>query len=105
MSKRAVLAAALLAFAPPLAAKSPPPIQLDSEHTHPSGAFTFRTPQAWSVETDAQDPMTVQAWGDGVIVRFVYRQGDVGYDTLHVDCMMKRLASPFDISPEIRYEY
>ena len=45
------------------------------------------------------------AAGDGVLVRFVYRSGDLGYDTFHVDCMTKRLASPFDTSPQIRYEY
>jgi len=94
-----------VAVASPLAAKTKPPPKLDHEHEHPSGAFTFRTPDSWKVEALPGDPFGVQASGDGVIVRFVYRKGDVGYDTLHVDCMMQRLASPFDINPDIRYEY
>jgi len=108
MSKGAVLAAALLAHAlvaPPLSAKDPPPPKLDREHEHPSGALSFRTPESWKVEIEAADPLSVMAAGDGVIVRFVYRQGDMGYDTFHVDCMTKRLASPFETSPQVRYEY
>jgi hypothetical protein len=98
---------ALLAPAPGLLAKDhpAPPKPLDHEHQHPSGAFTFRTPEGWKVEPLASDPMTVQASGDGVIVRFLYRKGDVGYDTLHVDCMMLRLTGPFEMQPQVRYEY
>lgn len=107
MSRCGLLAALVLGpiAALPLCAKDLPPPTLDSEHQHPSGALTFRTPASWKVETIPGDPKAVQAMGDGLIVRFVYRKGDVGYDTLHVDCMMQRLAGPFDVSPEIKYEY
>jgi hypothetical protein len=108
MSRSRLLAVLVFAHASalPLFAKNPPPPpSLDREHQHPSGAFTFRTPESWKVEPIAGDPGAVQASGDGVAVRFVYRKGDVGYDTLHVDCMMQRLAGPFDVNPHVRYEY
>lgn len=108
MKAKGIGAAALilqLAVGPLLLAKEPPPPSLDQEHQHPSGALTFRTPASWRVETMPGDPMAVQAWGDGVIVRFVYRKGDVGYDTFHSECMLNRLAGPFDMDPRVRYEY
>jgi hypothetical protein len=103
--RRALLLLAGLAWACPLLAKQKPAPPLSVEHEHPSGAFSFRTPEGWRVEALAADPNAVQTSGDGVIVRFVYRAGDVGYDTLHVDCMLQRLSGPFDVSPEIHYEY
>jgi len=83
---------------------SNPPL-LESEHTSPSGAFTFRTPPGWLVETRADQPETVNASGSGVRVRFVHRPGEHGYDSLHGACMLERLAPPIETSPVIKYEY
>jgi hypothetical protein len=94
-----------LAFGPWLHAKDAHPPVLDQEHEHPSGALTFRTPASWKVETMPGDPLAVQAWGDGVIVRFVYRKGDNGFDIFHSECMLNRLAGPFDMDPQVKYEY
>lgn len=105
MLRRGLLALAGLTLCFPVLAKQKPAPPLVSLHQHPSGAFTFRTPEDWKVEPLASDAQALQAMGDGVIVRFIYRSGDVGYDTLHVDCMMQRLAGPFEVSPEIKYEY
>ena len=77
---------------------------LETEHKSPSGAFTFRTPAGWTVETSA-GPETVNAAGSGVRVRFVHRPGEHGYDSLHGACMLERLAPPIDTSPMITYEY
>jgi hypothetical protein len=106
MIRRCLALLVVLLAAPfPASAKDPPPPPVDTEHVHPSGALTFRTPASWTVEDVPSVPGAVQTKGDGLIVRFVYRKGDVGYDTLHVDCMAERLTGPFDVSPEIKYEY
>lgn len=90
---------------PSPAAGQPPGIPaLETEHTSPSGAFTFRTPAGWVVEASA-GPETVNASGSGVRVRFVHRPGEHGYDSLHGACMLERLAPPIETSPVIKYEY
>jgi hypothetical protein len=44
--------------------------------------------------------------GDGDLkVRFLYRNGEGGLDTTHVDCMLERLAGPMVAEPQVRYEY
>jgi hypothetical protein len=91
------------AFAKPR--KLPDPPTLAREHTHPSGALTFRTPEAWTVVTPEVAPETVIASGDGVMVRFVARQGESGYDSLHGACMLERLAAPMETAPGVKYEY
>ena len=103
-----VLAALVAAGAPvPAAAGRKPPTSfiLDTEHASPSGAFRFRTPAGWTVESRATEPETVEAAGDGVRVRFIHRSGEHGYDSLHGSCMLERLAPASDISPVVRYEY
>jgi hypothetical protein len=47
----------------------------------------------------------VETGGGGVLVRFIYRDGENGYDSLHVDCMLERLAPEMEQEPRIRYEY
>jgi hypothetical protein len=84
--------------------KEPPP-PLSREHTHASGAFSFRTPESWQVESSPTDQGALQAAGDGVLLRFLYRAGEQGYDSLHVTCMMERLAAPMDSDPRVRYQY
>jgi len=101
----AAFAAAGAAVPSPAAGRVPDPPSLETEHTSPSGAFTFRTPAAWVVESNAEQPETVNAAGSGVRVRFVHRRGEHGYDSLHGACMLERLAPPIETSPVIKYEY
>ena len=85
-------------------AAEPAPL-LNVEHQHPSGAFLFRTPEGWKVQSSPANPNTVEAWGGDLGLRFVYRADEAGYDSLHVDCMLERLAGPMDTEPQIKYEY
>jgi hypothetical protein len=102
----AVLAALAAAGAVvPLSAAPPEPPALETEHTSPSKAFTFWTPAGWVVESRPEQPEVVNAAGSGVRVRFVYRPGEHGYDSLHGSCMLERLAPPSETSPVIKYEY
>lgn len=102
--KRIVVVLALAAFA--AQAKEPPPVPaLTAEHPDPTGAFTFRTPAQWKLEPVVGEPSAVQAAGDGVMVRFLYQPGDAGYDSLHVTCMLQRLAEAMEMVPQVRYEY
>src|SRR5688572_22412560 len=94
--RRLALPVVLTAFAAagaavpcPAADRPPePPPALETEHKSPSGAFTFRTPAGWTVETTS-GPETVNASGAGVRVRFVHRPGEYGYDSLHGACMLE----------------
>ena len=81
------------------------PVALTQENHFPSGAFSFKTPAGWKVEPVAGNAEAIQASGDGVLVRFVYRSGDAGFDSLHVTCMLERLAAEKDAAPQVRYEY
>jgi len=81
----------------------PPPLSV--EHVHPSGAFVFRTPEGWSVQPRPGRPEAVEAWNGELGLRFVYRDGELGYDSLHAECMMERLAGPMETEPHIKYEY
>jgi hypothetical protein len=93
---------AVLAGSKPAAA--PPPV-LSVEHLHPSGAFLFRTPDDWKVQPSQANPQAIEAWGGDLGLRFVYRAGEAGYDSLHADCMLERLAGPMDTEAHIKYEY
>jgi len=81
----------------------PPP--LVSEHTNASKTLTFRTPAGWVVEAGAGQPEVTEARGDGLIVRILRREGELGLDSLHVECMLVRLRGPMDTSPQVDYEY
>jgi hypothetical protein len=81
-----------------------PPV-LSDEHVHPSGAFTFRTPEGWSLATYGPSPPMLEARSGNLIVRFLFRPEEAGYDSLHVDCMLERLAGPMDMEPRVKYEY
>jgi hypothetical protein len=83
-------------------APAPP---LPAEHAHPSGAFTFRTPESWKLEPVPGNAAAVQASSDGIMVRFLYQAGDAGYDSLHVTCMLERLADAMEMVPQVQYEY
>jgi hypothetical protein len=82
------------------------PPDLPAEHTSPSKAFSFKTPADWKVEASGTSPEVVQAQGGNVIVRFLHHATEVGFDGLHVDCMLQRLGqSPLESEPQVQYEY
>jgi hypothetical protein len=93
--------------APALCGKRPKaePVPLTQDHRHPSGAFSFRTPEGWTLEPSRTSPEILDATSGDLIVRFLYREGENGYDSLHSACMMERLAGPMDTSPQVAYEY
>jgi hypothetical protein len=82
-----------------------PPPALTEEHAHPSGTFTFRTPAGWKASPVAGKPDVYEATDGTLVARFVWRERETGYDSLHVDCMLERLAGPMDTSPQVKYEY
>jgi hypothetical protein len=106
---RILLAAALVSGGPlPLDAGKPAKVEpppLTQDHEHPSGAFSFRTPEGWSLQPSRVSPEILDVTAGDVLVRFLYRPGETGYDSLHVTCMLERLAPPMDTAPEVSYEY
>lgn len=78
---------------------------LASEHRSPSRSFRFRTPSSWTVETIKETPEILEARGDGLLVRFLHRPQEAGYDSLHADCMLERLAGAMEMAPQVKYEY
>jgi hypothetical protein len=107
---RGRVAATLLLFILSLAseaaaAKRAPAPPLPVQHRHPSGGFAFRTPEGWKIDSPPENPETMNAVGDGVAVRFVYRDGESGYDSLHGACMLERLAGAMEMDPVVQYEY
>ena len=47
----------------------------------------------------------LQAGEGDLLVRFLFRQGEGGLDTTHVDCMLERLAGAMAAEPQVSYEY
>jgi len=85
--------------------KLPDPPPLSQEHTHPSGAFSFRVPEGWAVGKVGRDADAIQTVGGGLAVRILYRKGGAGFDSLHASCMGERLSgTPLDSEPD-GYEY
>lgn len=80
---------------------APPPLPI--EHRHASGAFTFRTPEGWTVEPGASGEL--EAWGGDLGVRFLFSNGEAGYDSLHATCIMSGLAPGSAAEPQFKYEY
>jgi len=103
--RRAAGVALALAACGPAWARGPAAPALTREHSHASGAFTFKVPEAWTVKPLASPPGALEAGGGGSLVRLLYWPGDAGYDSLHVDCMLVRLAPPMEMSPGVKYEY
>jgi hypothetical protein len=100
-----LLLVALALSADAHAGKKAPPPPLPTLHQHPGGGFAFRTPEAWKVVSTPENPDTVNATGDGVAVRFVYHEGESGYDSFHGACMLERLANAMEMDPVVQYEY
>ena len=81
----------LLLLASPALGKDAPPPVLPREVVHPSGAFSFHTPDGWATGPSPTNPRLFQADGDGVVVRFLFEPSEVGFDGLHAICMMEHL--------------
>ncbi len=81
------------------------PADLPSEHTNASKTLTFRTPANWTVQAGTGQPEITEARGDGLILRIVRHGGELGLDSMHVQCMLVRLAGPMDAFPQVDYEY
>ena len=78
---------------------------LTQEHWNGSKTFSFKTPAGWTVANTPGDLELTEARGDGLIFRMLRRKGELGLDSLHVECMLVRLAGPMETSPHVDYEY
>lgn len=101
---RASLAGLLLW--PPLAAgRGEEPAALAARHRNAAETFSLSTPPGWVFDSRAGRPEVTEARGDGLLVRVVRHDTEIGLDSLHVECMLMRLAPPMDTSPQVDYEY
>jgi hypothetical protein len=91
------------ALAPAGARQAPP--ALAAAHANGSDTVRFRTPPDWQVATRPGQPELTEARGEGLIVRILYRDGELGLDSLHVECMLVRLAGEMEARPQVDYEY
>jgi hypothetical protein len=94
----------LIPAAPEAGQKAPVPV-LTEEHWNASKTVGFKTPAGWSVTHTPGDFEFTEARGDGIILRIWRRQGELGLDSLHSECMMRRLADPMETRPGVDYEY
>jgi len=106
----AVSLACLLSSAPEARAtdRKPAPSpssSLTQEHWNASRTLSLRTPATWEVKSEAGRPETTEARGDGLILRLVRHEGELGLDSFHAECMLVRLAGAMDTSPQVDYEY
>jgi len=86
--------------------KEPPaPVSLPSEHWNESRTVGLRTPAEWTVRRESGPPEVLETRGEGLIVRVLHREGEIGLDSLHAECMLVRLAAPMDTFPQVDYEY
>ena len=85
---QAILVSLLLVPAPLRAGTrgSSVPIALASEHRNAAESFRFYTPSSWIVDKIRESPEVLEARGDGVLMRFLHRGEEAGYDSLHADC-------------------
>jgi hypothetical protein len=79
--------------------------RLVAEHESASGRFSFKTPAGWTVETRLGQPEKVEARGDNLVFRVLRTEGEVGLDSLHVQCMVERLAPIMEAQPQVDYEH
>ena len=79
---------------------------LSREHRVGSSSATFRTPDSWTISVSAgNNPEVVTADGGDVAVRFLRWDSEFGLDSLHVMCLVERMAEPMALDPTLRYEY
>lgn len=67
---------------------------LTDEHWNAAHTLSFKTPAGWKLSSKPGDLELTEARGEGLIVRILRRQGGLGLDLLHVECMLVRLARP-----------
>jgi hypothetical protein len=79
--------------------------RLTEVHRNAASTFTLRTPPGWTFESRPGLPEVTEARGDGQILRIVRRDTEEGLDSLHVTCMLMRLAPPMETEPGVEYEY
>ena len=96
------LAGALVAAGDKKEAKPP---ELPMRHPHPSGRFTFDTPEGWKKVASPYDQNNIEVSNGLVTVRYMYTDREAGYDSLHVTCMLERLAPAMKQEPQVDYEY
>jgi hypothetical protein len=87
------------------AEKTPPAPPLSATHTNPSATVRLHTPVAWRMTSSTGQPEMLEVRGDGLVVRILRREGELGLDSLHVECMLVRLAGAMETSPQVDYEY
>jgi hypothetical protein len=87
------------------AAEKPSVPELTAVHVNASRTVRLHTPAGWKVESRPGQPEVLEARGDGLIVRILRREGELGLDSLHVECMLVRLAGHMDAFPQVDYEY
>jgi hypothetical protein len=79
--------------------------ELPAHHVHASGAFSFRTPIGWSLQSVGERRELLEASGDGLRVRFFFLEREVGLDSLHVQCIDMRLRGPMETNPRTIYQH
>jgi hypothetical protein len=81
------------------------PTPLTEEHWNGSKTVSFKTPAGWTVTHKPGNFELTEARGGGMILRVYRREGELGLDSLHAECMLQRLAGPMETSLDVRYEY
>jgi hypothetical protein len=103
---RGALVLALLSPTLARAKEKPAPVPpLTAVHVNASQTIRLHTPAGWTVDFRGGQPEVTEARGDGLIVRILRRDGELGLDSLHAECMLVRLAGAMEISPQVEYEY
>jgi len=102
---QAVILAAVLSIPVALGAGEKEPSPLTDEHWNAARTLSFKTPAGWNVSSKPGDLELTEARGDGLIVRILRRPGELGLDSLHVECMLVRLAPPMETHPHVEYDY
>jgi len=83
----------------------PPPPSLPLELWNDSRTVGLRTPAGWTLRLEPGPPEVLETRGEGLIVRVLRREGEIGLDSLHAECMLVRLAGAMDTFPQVDYEY
>jgi hypothetical protein len=81
------------------------PDPLVAVHESASGRFSFKTPAGWTVKTTPGHPEKAEARGDKLVLKILRTEGEIGLDSLHVQCMVERLAPMMETEPQVDYEH
>jgi hypothetical protein len=89
------------------AGKKPPPapVSLTEEHWNAARTLSIRTPAGWTFSSLPGGPEVSEARGEGFVIVILRREGEIGLDSLHVECMLARLKPAMEMSPQVEYEY